>query len=341
MTGNATYRLSNTAVLSVCAVEAPIVATSASFDDRLMETFKRTGMRPGMLVELAGITERRWWPEDVTFEDAAAMAGAKALAEAGITPSQVGVMINTSVCRSHLEPSSAVGVHHQLGLGTGCLNFDLANACLGFVNGIQLAGTMIDSGQVDYALLVDAEGLRGLQEETLTRLAGPDATAADVLEQFATLTLGSGSAAMVLGRADRHPEGHRVVGGVSRAGTEHHDLCVGDLNRMRTQSRKLFEAGISLALETWKGAHVDGFAWQGADYFFAHQTSVKHLQTLAQVLGTDIARYPMTVPTYGNIGPAAVPFTLAQHVDLLQPGMQVLLLGIGSGLNTSFAEITW
>lgn len=341
MTGNATYRLSNTAVLSVCAVEAPIVATSASFDDRLAETFARTGMRPGMLVELAGIQERRWWPEDVTFEDAAAMAGAKALAEAGITPSQVGVMINTSVCRSHLEPSSAVGVHHQLGLPTSCLNFDLANACLGFVNGIQLAGTMIDSGQIDYALLVDAEGLRGLQEETLNRLAGPDTTAADVLEQFATLTLGSGSAAMVLGRADRHPEGHRVVGGVSRAGTEHHDLCVGDLTRMRTASRQLFEAGIALALATWQDAAGDGFDWQGADYFFAHQTSVKHLQTLAQSMGADIGRFPMTVPTYGNIGPAAVPFTLAQHVDLLQPGMQVLLLGIGSGLNTSFAEITW
>ena len=87
------------------------------------------------------------------------MAGAKALAEAGITPAQIGVMINTSVCRAYLEPSTAVAVHHQLGLPTSCLNFDLANACLGFVNGIQLAGTMIDSGQADYALLVDAEGL--------------------------------------------------------------------------------------------------------------------------------------------------------------------------------------
>ena len=68
---------------------------------------------------------------------------------------------------------------------------------------------------------------------------------------------------------------------------------------------------------------------------------MKHLQTLAQGMGADVARFPMTVPTYGNMGPAAVPFTLAQHVDQLQPGMQVLLMGIGSGLNTSFVEITW
>jgi 3-oxoacyl-[acyl-carrier-protein] synthase III len=62
---------------------------------------------------------------------------------------------------------------------------------------------------------------------------------------------------------------------------------------------------------------------------------------LAQGMGADVARFPMTVPTYGNMGPAAVPFTLAQHVDQLQPGMQVLLMGIGSGLNTSLVEITW
>jgi len=340
MSGNATYRLSNTAVLSVCAVEAPIVATSASFDERLAETYARTGMRAGMLEELAGVQERRWWPDDLSFTDAAAMAGAKALAEAGINPSEVGVMINTSVSRAYLEPSSAVAVHHSLGLPTSCLNFDIANACLGFVNGMQLAGSLIDAGQADYALLVDAEGIRGLQEVTLDRLADPSSTAEDVKEAFATLTLGSGSAAMVLGRADRHPEGHPVVGGVSRAGTQHHELCVGDMSGMRTDSRRLFEAGIALAVETWQEAAQE-FDWSDTDYFVAHQTSVKHIGAMAKMLNVDRSRFPMTLPQFGNMGPAAVPFTLATQVDTLQAGDKVLLLGIGSGLNTSFAEITW
>ena len=341
MNGNASYRLGNVAVLSVGAVEAPIVVPSSAFDDRLSETYQRLGMRSGMLEELAGVRERRWWPEDVSFADAAAMAGAKALAEAGITPAQIGVMINTSVSRAHLEPSTAVAVHHQLGLPTSCLNFDLANACLGFVNGIQLVGTMIDAGQVDYALLVDAEGSRYTQETTLARLAAPDATADDMRAQFATLTLGSGAAAMVLGRADQHPEGHRVLGGVSRAGTEHHDLCVGDLNLMRTDSKKLFQAGLALALDTWNDAAGAGFDWSDVDYFIAHQTSVVHLRAMAAALGVPEDRFPMTLPHYGNIGPAAVPFTLAQQIDVLAPGMRLLLLGIGSGLNTSYAEIIW
>ena len=340
MSGNAGFRLHNTTILSVCAVEAPIVVPSSAFDDRLAATYQRVGMTPGMLAERAGVVERRWWPTDVSFADAAAMAGAKALAEAGIIPAQVGVMINTSVSREYLEPSTAVTVHHQLGLPTSCLNFDLVNACLGFVNAIQLAGNMIDSGQADYAVLVDAEGSRYTQEVTLARLEGEDATAADLRSQFATLTLGSGAAAMVLGRADRHPEGHRVVGGVSRAGTEHHDLCVGDLDRMRTDSKKLFEHGIALAMDTWNDAQQE-FAWQGIDWFVAHQTSVVHIRAMAAALGVDPSRFPLTLPTYGNMGPAAVPFTLARHADQLRSQDRILLLGIGSGLNTSYAEIIW
>jgi 3-oxoacyl-[acyl-carrier-protein] synthase III len=340
MTGNATYRLSNTSILSVVGVEAPIVATSAAFDDRLAATFERTGLRPGMLMELAGVKERRWWPEDVSFADAASMAGAKALAEAGITPSQVGVLISTAVTRPHLEPSSAVAVHHQLGLPTSCFSFDIANACLGFVNGLQVAGLMIDSGQVDYALIVDAESVQKLHEATLRRLESSEATAEEVKAQFASLTIGSGAAAMVLGRTDQHPGGHRVVGGVSRSGSEHHELCIGDLNLMHTDSRALFEAGIALAADTWRDAAED-FDWADADYFFCHQTSVKHIAAMAAVLGVSPDRCPLTVETYGNLGAAAVPFTLAQHLDQLQPGMQVMMLGIGSGLNTSFAEIIW
>ncbi len=340
MSGNASYTVRDAVVLSVCAVEAPIVMTSAAFDERLTDTFRRVGSKPGMLERLAGVVERRWWPEDVSFADAAAMAGAKALAESGIRPEQIGLMINSSVSRAYLEPSTAVAIHHQLGLPSGCLNFDIANACLGFVNAIQLASTMIDAGQIDYALLVDGEGSRHTQERTLARLQGADVTADELREQFATLTLGSGAAAMVLGRGDRHPEGHRVVGGVSRAGTEHHDLCVGDLDRMRTDSKALFSAGLELAVATWQDAKLD-FDWNDVAWFVAHQTSVVHINAMARALGVSPDRFPLTLTHFGNMGPAAVPFTLARYAQTFRADERVLLLGIGSGLNTSYAELIW
>ena len=91
-------------MVSVCGVDAPRVVTSAEFDERLADTYHRVGLRPGLLEGLAGISERRWWPLDVSFSDAAAMAGAKAMAEAGVDPSDIGLLIDTSVSRAHLEP---------------------------------------------------------------------------------------------------------------------------------------------------------------------------------------------------------------------------------------------
>ncbi|MGB0114402.1 MAG: 3-oxoacyl-ACP synthase III, partial [Ilumatobacteraceae bacterium] len=107
MTENSVLTHRNVGVLAVEAVEAPEIVTSAWIDEQLAETYERTGLKPGTLSELAGIEARRWWPAGVTFDEAAAMAGQKALDVSGIDPSRVGMLISTSVCKHHLEPSVA------------------------------------------------------------------------------------------------------------------------------------------------------------------------------------------------------------------------------------------
>ncbi len=179
--------------------------------------------------------------------DAAAAAADKALTDAGIDRNRIGLLVDTSVCRERLEPSSAVTVHDLLGLPSTCINFDIGNACLGFLNGIHLAGSMIGSGQIDYALVVDGEGIREILDNTIARLDDPAATIDDLFENFASLTLGSGSAAMVIGRHSENPGSHKVVRGFFRADTVHHELCVGSLEQMRTDTKALLDAGTDLA----------------------------------------------------------------------------------------------
>ena len=341
MGGNSIHRFGNTSVLAVCAIDAPHVITSDELDDRLASVYERVGLRPGMLQRLAGISERRWWNAGTTFADGAAMAGAKAMAEAGVHPSQVGLMVNTSVSREHLEPSTAVAVHHALGLPSSCQNFDVTNACLGFVNGMQLAAAMLESGQIDYALVVNGEDARAIHDSTISRLQTGDANAKQVFAQFASLTLGSGAAAMVLGRTDAHPEGHRFLGGATRAASQHHLLCVGDMDDMRTDSAALMNAGLALIMDLWSESAAE-FGWQhGMDRYVMHQVSLVHTQAVSKSLDLDPAKVPLTFPTRGNLGPAAIPFTLAGVVDELSAGDRVLLMGIGSGLNASFSEILW
>ena len=62
---------------------------------------------------------------------------------------------------------------------------------------------------------------------------------------------------------------------------------------MRTDSKKLFEYGIALALDTWRDAAGE-FDWAGEiDWFVAHQTSTVHLRAMADALGVDPQRFPV------------------------------------------------
>src|SRR5919107_1157936 len=336
MSSNSTRRFTNTAVLAVQTEDATRVVGSDDLDDALEGTYQRVGLRRGLLERLAGIRERRWWADGVTFVDGAAMAGAKAISESGVDPAAIGLMVNTSVSRRYLEPSTAVAVHHALGLPRSCQNFDVTNACLGFVNGMELA-----AGMVDHVLVVNGEDSRPVQERTVERLNLPDSTSKDVLAQFATLTLGSGAVAMVLGRADQHPEGHRLVGSASRAGSEHHELCIGDNDEMRTDLKGLLDAGLELSEELWVDA-AGTFDWgRGMDRYVVHQVSKVHTKAMCDRFSIDSSLVPTTFPTRGNLGPASVPFTLAGEQDSLVDGDRVLLMGIGSGLNASCLEIAW
>ena len=221
MDGNATTKHRNVALLAVSSVIAPRITTSEDIDRRLTPALKRLRLPQGLLQRVAGVHERRNWDEGQKFDDAAVSAGHRALSEAGVRPDQVGLLINTSVTRKHLEPSVAVRIHHGLGLPSSAINFDIANACLGFVNGMSLAAGLIDSGQIKYAVVIDGEDADDIQHNTIERLTNSTLGRYAFMSEFASLTLGSGAAAAVLGpcgRAPRgspharrrHPRGHRV-----------------------------------------------------------------------------------------------------------------------------------
>ena len=329
------------ALLAVNRVQAPVVLSSAEFDERLAPSLKRLRLSKKLLERASGVKERRWWSEGTGFDDAAVEAGGKAMAEAGIEPGQIGLLINTSVTRRNLEPSVASKIHHDLGLPSSAMNVDVANACLGFVNGMSLAANMIDSGQIKYALIVAGEDAQPTQETTFQRLNAENSTREDYLREFATLTLGSGAAAAVVGPADEHPGGHRIVGGVSRAGTQHHELCVGGPAGMYTDTKGLLDNGLDLVVNAWQEAHQSGWDWRSMDRYVTHQVSKSYTNAIIKAVGLIRDRVPVTFPKWGNVGPASLPMTLSQEAETLKPGDRVLCMGVGSGLNTTMMELAW
>ncbi|MDO8143640.1 MULTISPECIES: 3-oxoacyl-ACP synthase III [unclassified Isoptericola] len=340
MTGNATTRFADVALLSVTRRLPSLVTTSSAIQERLAPALKRLRLPSNLLERVAGVEERRNWAPGEDADSATVAAGREALELAGVEPDEVGLLINTSVTRKHLEPSVAVGLHHGLGLPSSAVNFDVANACLGFINGMSLAAGMIESGQIRYAVIVNGEDADDIQRTTVDRLLTQDRGREGFMEEFASLTLGSGAAAAVLGPADAHPEGHRVLGGVTRAATQHHRLCIGSPEGMFTDAEGLLEGGLELVVDAWKDA-IPEWDWEAMDRYVTHQVSRVHTRAIVEAVGLDRARVPTTYPTLGNVGPASVPITLAQEAETLGAGDRVLLMGVGSGINTAMLELAW
>jgi 3-oxoacyl-[acyl-carrier-protein] synthase-3 len=332
------------AIAGLAHIDAPRRLSTDEINARLKPTLDRLGIKVDVLKDIAGIDARRLWDEGMQASDAATLAGVKALADAGIDPDKVGLLVNTSVSRDYLEPSTASIVSGNLRLPDTCQNFDVANACLAFLNGMDIASRMIERGEIEYALVVDGETANLAYEKTVERLLRAETTEAEFKSEMATLTLGSGAAAMVLARAELAPGAPRYKGGVTRAATEWNKLCRGNLDGMITDTRMLLVEGIKLAQKTFEVAKLKlGWVAGELDEFVVHQVSKVHTAAFTKAMGIDPRKVLTIFGEHGNIGPASVPIVLSKLREMgrLKKGSRVALLGIGSGLNCSMAEVVW
>jgi 3-oxoacyl-[acyl-carrier-protein] synthase-3 len=130
----------------------------------------------------------------------------------------------------------------------------------------------------------------------------------------------------------------------SRAATQFSHLCRGNIDRMVTDTRTLLVEGLKLAAKTFQAARAAmGWAAGELDEFAIHQISRVHTAALVELLGIDPKKVLTVFPEFGNVGPASVPIALSKLDEMgrLQKGKRIALLGIGSGLNCSMAEVVW
>lgn len=332
----------------------PHVLTSAEIEERLAPVYDRLALPAGRLEMMTGIRERRFWDRGTKPGTISAQTAEQLISAAGIDRSQIGFLAHGSVCRDQLEPATASGVHHALRLPNRALVFDISNACLGLLDGMVMLANMIELGQVKAGIVVGTEIGRELVEGTIdSLLKSPDVTRQDVKLAFASLTIGSGSAAVLLCDRKLSRRGNRLLGGAFQAETASHELCAGgieadthgdDRPRMQTDSEALLHAGINLAEKTWdETRHVLEWTNASVTKAFTHQVGKAHRKLLYDRLGLDPKIDFATVEFLGNTGAAALPLTAAIGIDRghVLPGDRVALLGIGSGLNSLMLGMEW
>lgn len=332
----------------------PHVVSSDQLETELAPVYERLRLPAGRLEMMSGIRERRFWDRGVLPGDVSAVTAVQAIEATRLKPEMIGCLIHGSVCRDQLEPATASKVHHACGLPARSMAMDLSNACLGLLNGMLVVANMIELGEIKAGVVVGTEDGRGLVEGTIHSLLNSPATSRqDVKTAFASLTIGSGSAAMVLTHRDLAPEAPRLVGATTMADSAAHKLCeggsaAGDFGdgrpRMQTDSEALLHAGINLAEQTWTEFAAQNY-FDGATVTksFSHQVGRAHRKMLYERLKLDpVIDYP-TVEYLGNTGAVALPtaMSLGLKNEHAVRGDRIALLGIGSGLNSIMVALDW
>jgi 3-oxoacyl-[acyl-carrier-protein] synthase-3 len=333
----------------------PNILTSETIEERLTPVYERLKLPKGRLELMSGIRERRFWDKGTRPSDAAVLAGRKAIAAAGIPPSELDCLIFTSVSRDMMEPATASFVHNQLGLPEQCLVFDISNACLGFLDGMIFLANMIELDQVKCGLLVAGETAEDLLESTISNLLADNTiTRKTIKYSFASFTIGSGSVALVMTHEQYSKGDQKFMGGAYRANTKHNDLCQGGRCNdpltsqnsilMATDSEELMKQGIETARATWTDFLAE-LAWLPGeiDSFFCHQVGQAHARLLFESLDIDPARNFETLSFLGNTGSVSAPATMAMGIEqgVFRKGQRSALLGIGSGINCLMLGVEW
>lgn len=331
------------------------IVTTASIEAKLAPTYERLKLPEGRLEMMTGIRERRFYPANTQPSTISVESANRAIEAAGIDYREIGMLIHGSVCRDHLEPATACRVHHLLGLSSDCMIYDVSNACLGLMNGAVQAAAMIELGQIRAALVVGTETGRSLVENTIASLnADETLTRSSVKSAVASLTIGSGSCAMLLVHRDLSLTRNYLTAAVVQVHSEHHNLCqsaggdqaigAGNQPLMNTDSERLLHEGVAAGAETFK-RFLESTGWSPSqiDKTVCHQVGAAHRKMLLETLALDVENDYSTFDWLGNTGSAALPTALAiaAEKEFIEPGDNVGLFGIGSGINCMMLGVEW
>lgn len=347
-------RYHHVCVEAVCHTLPPDVVTSDAIEEQLAPVYDRLHLPAGRLEMMTGIRERRFFPLGSLPGPISAKTAKQAIQQSGIPVSEFGAVIHGSVCRDQLEPATANGVHYHLGIDNSAVVLDVSNACLGLLNGMLMVADLIEMGRIRAGIVVGTEIGRDLVEGTIDTLLDDDSiTRQQIKLEFASLTIGSGSAAIVLCDRSLSKTGHRLLGGAISTDTKGHELCAGGVAaekhgdhrpRMQTDSEALLHAGVRLAKNNWQRTK-QALGWHNddVDKVFTHQVGKAHRKLLLDELDLEPQLDFPTVEFLGNTGAVALPtaFSLGVEESHLKAGDKVALLGIGSGLNSVMLGLEW
>lgn len=278
--------------------------------------------------ERSGIVSRRWAAPEESVVDMAEHAARKALAAAGINPSQVGAVILATVTHPYQTPAAAPILADRLG-ATPAAAFDISAACAGYCHGISLANDMVRGGSAEYVLVVGVEKLSDFTDKH---------------DRGTAFIFGDGAGAAVVGPSDFPGIGPTVWGSdgaqwetISQRDpwtrVRDHDV---DWPAIGMAGQSVFRWAVwSMAPVAQAALDKAGVSADDLDAFIPHQANMRIIDAMIKQLKLP-AHIPVArdIAETGNTSAASIPLATERMLEQGEAphGGLALQIGFGAGL---------
>jgi 3-oxoacyl-[acyl-carrier-protein] synthase III len=284
-----------------------------------------------------GIAERHIAAEGQLTSDLAVAASRCALDRAGMSGSDLDLIVLATATPDLTFPATATKVQAQLGMKRGAA-FDVQAVCSGFVFALSIADNAIRLGQARTALVIGAE--------TFSRIL-------DWEDRGTCVLFGDGAGALVLNAAPEAGAGGRGVLSthLHSDGTQHDILYVDggpsatrSTGYLRMEGREVFRQAVQHLAEAVEEALAsNGCSAADLDWLVPHQANSRIIDAVGRRLGLPADRVVNTVAHHANTSAASIPLALSEAVGdgRIEPGHLVLIEALGGGLTWGAGLIRW
>jgi 3-oxoacyl-[acyl-carrier-protein] synthase-3 len=279
------------------------------------------------IVERTGIRNRYIAGDDETTVTLATEAARKAMAVAGAEPGSIDLIILATATPDQTFPASATQVQDALGCN-GCIAFDVAAVCSGFLYAVGVADAMIRTGSARRALVVGAE--------TFSRIL-------DWEDRSTCVLFGDGAGAILLEASEQAGEQPRgILATKLHADGAHSQLLYVDggpsttktVGHLRMKGREVFRhAVVNLSQVLGEVLSDAGLETNDIDWLVPHQANARILEATAKKLDMPREKVVITVDRHANTSAASVPLALDTAIldGRIKPGDLVMLEAMGGG----------
>ncbi|HUC12036.1 MAG TPA: beta-ketoacyl-ACP synthase III [Stellaceae bacterium] len=322
------------------ALRSQVIGCGAYLPERVVtnsELAARLDTSDEWIRQRTGIGERRVAATGELTSDLAVGAARRALADAGMSGSDLDLIVLATATPDNTFPATAAKIQAQLGMHRGAA-FDIQAVCAGFIFALATADNALRLGQARTALVIGAE--------TFSRIL-------DWSDRGTCVLFGDGAGALALtAGADTEPHGRGVLSTHLHSDGRQYDILyvdggpssTGRAGYLRMEGREVFRQAVQHLSEVVDEAiAANGLSAADIDWLVPHQANSRIIDGVARKLGLPDTKIVSTIDRHANTSAASIPLALATAVGdgRIRPGHLVLMEALGGGLSWGASLVRW